>query len=253
MKRWGLLMAGLLLATAARAQANNLVLAVDGGTEMPMARIVQDRVVDGMSLELGRLLARQLGLELQMVALPRKRLRDELLQGRVDGACAYLPEWLPGPLQWSKPFFLQEYAIVSRADAPAPANLEALRGQRLGTVLGFVYPELEAALGGGFVRDDAPDAAASLRKLAADRLQHVAVSQRLLGYLRRSGQFSAAVHPPLAVGEMRTQCALAPGAKVSVQQLNQAIDTIERNGSLAALYRRYDYVTDSSTRSNSRP
>ena len=253
MRRWSLLLAALLFAAAGRAQAGSLVLAVDGGTEMPMARIVQDRVVDGMSLELGRLLARQGGRERLMVVLPRKRLRDELLQGRVDGACAYLPDWLPGPLQWSKPFFLQEYAIVSRADAPAPSSLESLRGQRLGTVLGFVYPELEQALGGGFVRDDAPNAGASLRKLAAGRLQHVAVSQRLLGYLRRSGQFSAAVHPPLPVGELLTQCALGPAAKITVQQLNQAIDAIERNGSLAALYRRYDYLTDSSTRSSSRP
>lgn len=252
MRRWRLALAGLLLAGGAQA-GGGLLLAVDGGTEMPMARIVQDRVVGGMSLELGRLLARQLGLELTLVALPRKRLRDELLQGRVDGACAYLPAWLPGPLQWSKPFFQQEYAIVSRADAPAPTQLEALRGQRLGTVLGFVYPELERALGGGFVRDDAPDAAANLRKLAAGRLQHVAVSQRLLGYLRRSGQFSAAVHPPLPVGELLTQCALGPAAKVTVQQLNQAIDAIERNGSLAALYRRYDYATEASTRSSSRP
>lgn len=252
MRGWRSALAGLLLAGGAQADGS-LLLAVDGGTEMPMARIAQDRVVDGMSLELGRLLARQLGRELSMVALPRKRLRDELLQGRVDGACAYLPAWLPGPLQWSKPFFLQEYAIVSRADAPAPTRLEALSGQRLGTVLGFVYPELEKALGGGFVRDDAPDAAANLRKLAAGRLQHVAVSQRLLGYLRRSGQFSAAVHPPLPVGELLTQCALGPAARVTVQQLNQAIDAIERNGSLAALYRRYDYVTEPSTRSSSRP
>lgn len=244
----------LLLGAGGLAHAQSpWVLAVDSGTQMPMARIARDRVVDGMSLELGQLLARQLGRELQMLALPRKRLLSELLQGRVDGACAYLPEWLPGPLQWSRPFFLQEYAIVSRADAPVPVSLESLRGQRLGTVLGFVYPELEAALGVDFLRDDAPDANASLRKLAAGRLQHVAVSQRLLGYLRRSGQFSAEVHPPLPVGEMRTQCALAPGAGVSLQQLNQAIDAIERNGSLAALYRRYDYATDASTRSNSRP
>lgn len=248
------LLVALLLGASGLAQAQvPWVLAVDSGTQMPMARIARDRVVDGMSLELGQLLARQLGRELQMVALPRKRLLPELLQGRVDGACAYLPEWLPGPLQWSKPFFLQEYAIVSRADAPAPVSLEALRGQRLGTVLGFVYPELEAALGADFLRDDAPDAHASLRKLALGRLQHVAVSQRLLGYLQRSAQFSAAVHPPLPVGQMATRCALGPSATVTLQQLNQAIDAIERDGSLAALYRRYDYLTDSSTRSNSRP
>ncbi len=244
----------LLLAWTGLAQAGApLRLAVDSATEMPMARIERDRVVDGMSLELARLLARQLGLELSLQALPRKRLVEALRSDQVDGACAYMPAWLSGPLQWSKPFFVQEYAIVSRSDARPPRQLQELAGQPLGTVLGFVYPELETALGNDFLRDDAPDAAANLRKLAAGRVQHAAVSLRQLGYLRRSGVFNAPLHPPLPVGELRTHCALAPNAGVTLQQLNQAIDAIERDGSLAALYKRYDYVTDPSTRSSSRP
>ena len=241
----------LLLAGQVQA-AGPLRLAVDSGTEMPMARIQQDRVVGGMSLDLGRLLAKALGRELQIIALPRKRLQDALERNQVDAACAYLPAWLPGALQWSKPFFIQEYAIVSRLAATPPRQLQDLRGQTVGTVLGFVYPELEAALGEGFRREDAPDAEANLRKLAAGRLPHIAVSQRQLAYLRSQGAFSAAIHPPLPVGELRTQCALAPRASVSLDVFNQAIERIERDGSLAALYRRYAF-TEPSTRSSSRP
>lgn len=250
-----LLLAGLLPLSSLPAEARLPVLGfvVDQGTEMPMARIERDQVIGGMSLDLGRLLAQRLGRTPRMLAIPRKRLADELRSGRADLACAYLPAWLPGEWAWSKPFFIQEYAIVSRADVPAPERLEALRGQRIGTVLGFVYPELEAALGKDFVREDAPDAAANLRKLAAGRLAHAAASQRLLGYMRRQGQFEAAVHPPLHIGELRTQCALSPRSALSLEALNRAIEAIERDGSLVALYKRYDYATDSSTRSSSRP
>jgi ABC-type amino acid transport substrate-binding protein len=246
-------LAALLLAlvgTTAAVRAEPLVMVIDSGTEMPMAMFNRDRVVDGMSLELGRLLARQLGRELSALAVPRKRLVDSLLQGQADFSCPYMPAWLPGALQWSKPFFLQEDVIISRAEGPAPKQLQDLRGQAIGTVLGFIYPELSAALGTGFVRADAVDAAANLRLLAAGRIQHVSVAMRQLAHLRATGQFSAAIHPPLLMSSLRTHCALAPQARITLAQLDQAIQAIERDGSLAALYRRYELP---STRSSSRP
>jgi len=246
----------LLLALALLAPlapwAAPLVLVVDSGTEMPMARIARDRVVGGMSLELGQLLARQLGRDLTAIAVPRKRLQESLLQGQADLACAYLPAWLPGALQWSRPFFLQEDVIVTRADAPAPQSLAELADQPVGTVLGFVYPDLEAAMGRRFRRADATESSANLRMLALGRIQHAAVSVRLLAHLRASGDFKTAIHPPLLMNSLRTQCALAPQSKVSLQALNRAIDAIERDGSLQQLYRRYAF-TEASTRSSSRP
>ena len=183
---------------------------------------------------------------------PRKRLQASLLNHQADLACAYLPAWLPGPFQWSKPFFLQEDVIVTRADAPAPQRLADLTGQPVGTVLGFVYPDLEAAMGSGLRRADAAEASANLRMLALGRVRHAAVSVRLLAHLRASGEFSAAIHPPLLMSSLRTQCALAPHARVSLGALNAAIDAIERDGSLSALYQRYAF-TESSTRKSSRP
>lgn len=241
---------GLALSLAVAAAAGPLVMVVDSGTEMPMARIQRDRVTEGMSLELGRLLARQLGRELEVRAVPRKRLQASLIGNQADLACAYLPAWLPGPLQWSKAFFLQEDVIITRSDAAPPQRLADLAGQPVGTVLGFVYPDLEAAMGPAFRRADANESSANLRMLALGRIQHAAVSVRLLAHLRATGEFNTAIHPPLLMNSLRTQCALAPQASVSLEQLNRAIEAIERDGSLAALYRRYEFP---STRSSSRP
>lgn len=229
---------GMLLGLVACARP--LVMAVDNATEMPMARIQGNQVVDGMTLALGQLLGRHLQQDLRFVPVPRRRLADSLLRGEADLVCGYLPAWLPGPLRWSQPFFRQEEWLLTRAEAPAPRRLSDLRGQRIGTVLGFVYPELLEALGTGFVRDDAPNAAANLRKLAAGRMDHASVSSRVLRHMQKEGSFRAALHPPLVVTSYTTQCALSSASSLSVEALNHAIGHMERDGSLRELYQRYD-------------
>ena len=245
-------LSGLSCAALQAEPQRPLVLLVDSATEWPMARFAGDSVVGGMSLELGQLLAGQLGRPVRAIARPRRRMLRTLVEGEADWVCTYLQAWLPGPLRWSKGFFLQEDVIVSRADHARPQRLRDLRGRRIGTVLGFVYPELESALGVGFVREDAPSSEANLRKLAAGRVAHAAVSRRALDVAVREGLLRVAVHPALPVARPLTQCALGPHAPLPIEQLDQAIDAIQRDGSLQALYRRYA-ADDSSTRSSSRP
>jgi polar amino acid transport system substrate-binding protein len=229
-----------------------LILVVDSATEMPMARIERDRVTAGMTLELGTLIAGQLQRELRVEVRPRKRVLESLLAGETHMACSYMPAWLPGPLLWSKAFFRQDEVIISRRDAVRPPRIQALHGQPIGTVLGFVYPELSTLLGKGFLREDAPNAEANLRKLAVGRVEHAAVSERLLSHLQRQGTFKAAIHPPLLMASLQTHCALGPSAPLSLAELNEAIDGIQRDGSLARLYRRYA-PTEDKTRSSSSP
>ncbi len=252
MRRAALLAAALAGLPWPAGAAAPLLMVVDSATQMPMARIERDVVTAGMTLELGQLLAQQLSRDLQVLARPRKRLLQSLESGEAHIACSYMPAWLPGPLQWSQGFFRHEEVLVSRRDAKQPARLVALRGQRIGTVLGFVYPEYSAALGNDFVREDAPNAEANLRKLAAGRIEHAAISARFLSYQQRTGAFSAAIHPPLLTASLLTHCALGPAAPVSLQALNAAIAAIKKDGSLERLYRRYA-PTDDRTRSNSSP
>ena len=239
-----LALAGLLAspgtpARPAQAPSSALVLLVDDSAEMPSARTDRGQVVDGISHDLGLLLARRLGRELHFLVLPRRRVASALASGEADLLCDYLPDWLPGPFTWSRPFLPNVTWVVTRADKPWPGSVQGLSGQRVGAVGGYAYPELQRALGDRLVRDDAPNSAANLRKLGAGRVDHVVLSQRYLQYQQRIGALTTPLHPPLVVGSYLSQCALSPRSSVDLPALNHALSELSSDGSLERMLQRY--------------
>lgn len=237
--RWRALIAVVIGASVVPVWAAPLVMLVETSTLMPQARIEGGRVVEGLHADLGAALARRLGRELVLRPVPRKRLAQALEHGEGDLLCDYQSEWLPGPFSWSRPFIPDQALLVTAASVPAPANLVALARQPVGTVLGYVYPEMVTALRAGFVRDDAPDAVGNLRKLEVGRVRHALTGRRVLEYQQRVGGFRLAVHPPLVVSEVMAQCALGPGAPVSLTALNGAINRLVADGELARILGKY--------------
>ncbi len=106
-------------------------------------------------------------------------------------------------------------------------------------MLGFHYPELETALGHRFLRDDAPRAEANLDKLVAGRIRHVVINSQYLDYQIKRGRFKLALHPRLPLSQGWVRCALSPASTVRLTELNRAIRGAQRDGSLAAISRRY--------------
>ena len=104
---------------------------------------------------------------------------------------------------------------------------------------GYVYPEVNNALRGGFVRDDAPDAVTNLRKLERGRIQHALTGRRVLEYQQHIGQLKLPLHPPLVVSQVMAQCALSPGSPVGVAALNAAIRGLLADGELNRLLEKY--------------
>jgi ABC-type amino acid transport substrate-binding protein len=243
-RRWGLGVLGgaaaLLACTLACAQAAPpLVMLVETSALMPQARIEGDRVVEGLHLDLGQALARRLGRGLVAKPVPRRRLAEALQRGEGDLLCDYQSEWLSGSFAWSRPFIPDQALLVTAATAQAPATLAALAGQPIGTVRGYVYPEMNDALRSGFLRDDAPDAVANLHKLELGRVKHALTGRRVLEYQQRIGRFRLALHPPLVVSEVLAQCALSPSSPVGLAALNTAIQGLVGEGELNRLLAKY--------------
>jgi ABC-type amino acid transport substrate-binding protein len=220
------------------AYAGQLVVLVATSVDMPMADIRDGQLVGGVHLDLGRALANKLHRELVVEVLPRKRLAHALESGRADILCTYQPEWLEGRHQWTQAFFPQSELLVSSRAVPAPHALSDVRGQPVGTVLGFSYPEMEQALGSGFVRSDAPLAAANLQKFKLGRVRHVIVDKAFYDYQLRQG-LAIDAFPPLVIKYQLTRCALSTHSSVSLAEADAAITQLLREGAINRILSNY--------------
>ncbi len=225
------------LAVAANAP---LVVLVDSSVQMPQALIRDGQVVDGLQHDIAVELGQRLGRPLRFRVVPRRRVGPLLLAGdEADLICTYLPAWLPGPLQWSRPFLDDGELLVTAKRHPAPIRLQDVAGERIGTIAGFEYTQVAAALGTGFKRDDGPSLESLLKKLALGRIDHALVGQASLEYLLHRGEVPVALHPPLVVTHWRTSCALSPHAPLTLVELDAALAALQADGTLARIVDRY--------------
>jgi ABC-type amino acid transport substrate-binding protein len=227
------LICGLLPALAA--SATELVVLVDRASDMPMARFESGSLVAGIHKDVGEALARNLGRQARFVILPRKRIARALVDGEADILCGYTPEWLPGDYLWSRTIFTAEEVLVTDTSVPAPRSIEDLRGQTVGTILGYAHPEMEKVLGKDFVRDDAPNMEVNLEKLARGRVHHILIAKGVLDYRQRLRPRPLKLYPPLPITTFATSCAVSRQAHVTLSEIDGAIERAYQDGTIARI------------------
>ncbi len=228
-----------LCVCAEKSNADTLTVLVDSSADMPFAKLEEDHVRGGIQFDLNRMMAHRLGHALHLKAVPRRRIGLLLREGQADWSCALLPEWLADPVDWTQAFLPHAGVVLARADAPMPKTLADLAGEPVGTIRGYVYPELEQALGRAFVREDAPNASAVLRMLELGRMSYASVNLQYLDYHRSLGRPALRLHPYLMLRAYETRCAVSRHSKVSAAQLDKVIDSMRADGSLKAIQDRY--------------
>ncbi len=212
-----------------------LIVLVDRAADMPMSRIEDGRLADGVHKMLGEMLARGTGRELRFLLLPRKRIAKALQEGQADILCGYTPEWIEGDYLWTEPVFTAEEVLVTDAGQPRPNSIADLRGQPIGTILGYEHPEIKAILGDGFVRDDSPNMETNLEKLARGRVHHILIARGVLDYRQRLRAIPLKLHPPLTAASFETRCAVSRRGHLTLAEANRAITAAARDGTLARI------------------
>lgn len=229
------LLCGGMLLIALRAWCGELVVLVDSAADMPMARVENGRLVEGVHKMLGEALARGTGRDLRFLLLPRKRIAKALQEGQADILCGYTPEWIDGDYLWTLPIFTADEVLVTAARHARPASIADLRGQPIGTILGYQHPEIDSILGAGFVRDDSPNMEVNLEKLARGRVHHILIARAVLDYRQRLRTVPLKLHPPLAAATFTTRCAISRKGRLSLEEADRAIAAATRDGTLAQI------------------
>ncbi|WP_164521469.1 substrate-binding periplasmic protein [Iodobacter ciconiae] len=233
------LLFALLFCPLSLLQAAELKVLVLDGDAMPWAEVRNNQLVAGLYFDLGQALAAQMGRKARFVLLPRKRLVHSIESGGSDVLCNYLPAWLPGKFDWSTPFIPNAELLISDQRASKPASLDGFANVRIGTVLGYVYAELDRVLGERFLRDDAPSMRNNLRKMMVGRVQHMVTNQFELEYLQRQGLFKMPLHPFTILRSFKGQCAVSRSGQVRVAEVDRAIAALQAQYTLRKILERY--------------
>lgn len=231
----------LLLLSAGVCRAEELVFAVSSGSAMPMTAFSGPTLKGGLLKDVGDALAATLQLAPRYVVVPRKRVEEMLQSGKADMLCDLRPEWLDGRnYLWSSAILSNDMVVAMRTDSQIVLALGALRGVKLGTVLGYRYPEVEAQLGRDFVRDNAVSDDINLAKLAAHRFDYILTNSLYLGYARYMHPSREQLSPvSLKIMSFDTYCAIKRDGKLNLAQLNRPIDALHRHGTLKRMVARY--------------
>ncbi|MES2148886.1 MAG: transporter substrate-binding domain-containing protein [Pseudomonadota bacterium] len=227
----------MLCAGAGAGQAE-IVFIAPTNHSMPLAGFDNGTLSAGIIKDLGDAIALGLGRKARYVNVPSRRVSRFLSSGQADGLCYVLPHWIPGQFDWSAPLVANASVIVARSDAPAVAAFGQLADRAVGTVSGYDYPQLDAALGARFVRDDAPSMDLMLRKLLAGRSQYAVVDKATLDYHVRADAASR-LRVDLVFGQYMARCAFSRQSQVPFAQVEHVIQGLLDDGSVQRILLRY--------------
>ncbi len=220
---------------AARAE---LVLVAPSNHPMPMAEFAGGQLRAGILKDVGDLLAARLGRNVRFVVVPGRRVSLTLAQGKADGVCMVKPGWIEGDFHWSRAFIPTGGTVLARTDAPFVSRLTDLRGKPVGTVAGYRYTMMEAALGRDFVRDDAPSSEHNLLKLLAGRTQYAVMELSSAAYQVKHDA-TRTLRQDLTYEHGLAHCAFSKASSIPFADIRQAIDTMIAGRSVDRIMDRY--------------
>ncbi len=239
-----LLLAVTLLATACAHAQTVLIVGITENQQRPYIELEHGALAGGLLKALVDELGAELGIEVEYRLLPRKRLQQQLLAGQLHLLPHANPAWLPDAdaFFWSAPWIEDRDVLIVRRDEPGPiTDLHGLSGRRIGTILGYHYPELDFFFEHRMLlRDDGHDLRQNLERLAARRIDLLVDSEVMI-----DDQLRQMPHPErfrkldLIVANNPRHLALSKHAPISIEQLERALQALRQQGRITELLERY--------------
>ncbi|HEY8879829.1 MAG TPA: transporter substrate-binding domain-containing protein [Roseateles sp.] len=235
-----LMLAAVLLGGPSAQAADPAVLRIVAPTNqsMPLLRMAGTLPAEGLLKDVGEALAERVGLIAGFVPLPSKRAGPAVASGAADLLCYVKPGWLDDKVLWTHAFLPGIGIVAAHPAAPPVAMLIELRDEPLGTVLGYRYPVIDQAFMQAMRREDVADATTNLRRLALGRIRYAVTDRAALDHFLRDNPDSG-LREAIEVERYQLGCALSPHKAALLAPLNRAIDRMQADGTLEALFNRY--------------
>ncbi|WP_374029056.1 substrate-binding periplasmic protein [Bdellovibrio bacteriovorus] len=194
----------------------------------------------GILKDLGEALSQEMGYKPHWILLPKKRVAPSLASGNVQILCHLNEVWQPAikdDVWWSQDIYRSTNLIVYTTAKPV-RSLADLNGERVGTVLNFIYQNLDSSFAKKTIlREDGPNNESNIRKLLNGRLEYVIMSNLEFNYYKKL--YPSLKETDLGMDNVMTKCAVSKKSKLSIDQVNRALSSLKKTGTIDKILRSY--------------
>lgn len=196
----------------------------------------------GIMIDIQAEIARKIGRRPVWKQLPRSQVEDGILTGQADVQCFVDKRWTERPQDyfWTETVLQSAEWMVSKKRNNDVLTLEKLRNKRIGTIVQYRYPEVEAAFGEQWKRDDADSDLVNLTKLLNDRVDAIVITELSLRYWRRNKpEFARVEWQHLLLNTHELRCLIAPSNAELQIAINEALQTLKSTHRIQAIINAY--------------
>jgi polar amino acid transport system substrate-binding protein len=209
----------------------------------PLVLYEGDKPVGGIVYDIGKALGAALGIPVQFVNLPRKRIDAAAIAGDIDLRCYLNPAWTEFADQyvWSEILFGVSDVLVGGEQVPEPKSLADLPGKtRITTVLGYIYPTLAPLFDSGHaIRDDAADQEKVLLMVSGGRNPYAVSNSLGLAWYQRITPRHALASWRLELSRYDIHCAVPKKGAIPADTINDALAKLKADGEIEKILARY--------------
>ncbi|WP_010490286.1 substrate-binding periplasmic protein [Pseudomonas sp. S9] len=238
--RGGFAVCLLLLATWSRAEQRPLNFSIPDSWGMPLVDLDNGQATRGFVFDLENRLADRVNRQARFIVVPRLRVSQSLLTGRVDVHCFVSKDWMQGNTAgyvWSEPFMEQPDVLIARATQsckqPPPGTL-------IGAVHGYEYSALESDFANGrLVRDDARTQDQVFNKLAVKRYDYALSNEISVDWYNKDKGPEAQLQKLKQVGQSQLGCMVRNSPEIPTQEILATIARMNASDEIDQLLQAY--------------
>lgn len=204
----------------------------------------QDKAREGLVKDVVEAFAKEAKVSVVYSNLPRKRIELEIRSGSIHISPISNPDWYADHqgLEWSDPIFEEKNLFILKPDSKLKIeSLRDLQGKKIGTMLGYVYPNLtEDFVSGGITRVDVNDHLQLRSMLQRGRVDTFISSDIVFRYLEHSNpQAQKLKVADFILAQHSIQWCVSKSSPIKVQRINEILAKLKSSGKLAEIMKKY--------------
>jgi ABC-type amino acid transport substrate-binding protein len=201
----------------------------------------RDLPTRGIMIDIQTEIARRIKRKPVWRLLPRSQIEDAVLTGQADVQCFIDKRWTERPQDyfWSDTVLVTTEWVIANKNSAITA-LSAFRDKRIGTIVQYRYPELDALFGQHWRRDDADSDEVNLNKLQHNRVDAVVISDLALQYWQKHQRLRSPLNEQRwLLGQHDLRCLIAPRNASLQLVINDALAEMKKTQRIQMIVNAY--------------